>query len=346
MAGPRILWDAKGKTREEWLEVRAHGPKGELDYTLGGSDIPIIFGLSPWTTALELWHLKKGNIKPAPSANEDAMEMGHMMEPIIGYFYQKRTGNEEIEDTYMYQHATRDYAIADLDGRFRDKKSGEIGIVEKKFITYRKGKDWDDDAIPPMYEMQGRWYMSVVELGMTDFAAMWGNNTESDMAIPRIHRDAGSEAMVFDRADAFIDSLRRNDPPKVGDVQNTKQALQALARIYGASISGLPTVEFTAKFEKHIRKITEMQEEIAELDKRKKRCAEIIEAQSVPLAEAMKQHDHGELLTSKERFIIHFPTKTTRRTSTKILKEKHPDVYEDVLTVSESRKIKIEREAL
>lgn len=346
MAAPRILWDAKGKTREEWLDVRAHGPDGKLDYTLGGSDIPIIFGLSPWTTAAELWHLKKGTIERDDSGNEFAKEMGHLMEPIIGHFYQKRTGNEEIEDTLMYQHATRDYAIADLDGRFRDKNTGEIGVLEKKFITYRKAKDWDDDAIPAMYEMQGRWYMCITELGMVDFAAMWGNNAESDMALPRIYRDAGAEAMILDRADDFIESLRRNMPPKIGDVQNTKQALQALARIYGASISGLPTVEFTSKFEKHIRKIAEMQEEIADLDKRKKRCSDIIDAQSVPLAEAMKQHEHGEFITPKDRFIIDFVTKKTRRTNTKALKEKHPAVYEEVLTESESRKIKIVKEAI
>ena len=55
MAKPIILCDTVGMTNDRWLECRMHGPKGDIPYTVGGSDVAAIFGVSPWTTPLELW---------------------------------------------------------------------------------------------------------------------------------------------------------------------------------------------------------------------------------------------------------------------------------------------------
>ena len=63
MAKPNILCDCAGLSNDRWLEYRAHGPKGDIPYTVGGSDVAAIFGLSPWTTPLELWLIKKGRMK-------------------------------------------------------------------------------------------------------------------------------------------------------------------------------------------------------------------------------------------------------------------------------------------
>ena len=77
MSSPVLLCDTKGMTNERWLECRAHGPKGDIEYTVGGSDVAAIFGVSPWTTPLELWMIKKGRMKPAVKANALQLEMGH-----------------------------------------------------------------------------------------------------------------------------------------------------------------------------------------------------------------------------------------------------------------------------
>ena len=46
-----------------------HGPHGKIPYTVGGSDVAAIFGVSPWTTPLELWNIKKGRMKPPKNAS-------------------------------------------------------------------------------------------------------------------------------------------------------------------------------------------------------------------------------------------------------------------------------------
>ena len=55
MAAPILLCDTAGMDNDRWLECRMHGPDGKIPYTVGGSDVAAIFGVSPWTTPLELW---------------------------------------------------------------------------------------------------------------------------------------------------------------------------------------------------------------------------------------------------------------------------------------------------
>ena len=38
MSAPVILCDTKGMTESRWLDCRMHGPKGDIPYTVGGSD--------------------------------------------------------------------------------------------------------------------------------------------------------------------------------------------------------------------------------------------------------------------------------------------------------------------
>lgn len=93
MAQPILLCDTKGMSNERWLECRMHGPTGTIPYTVGGSDVATIFGLSPWTTPLELWLIKKGRMKPVEKANASQLEMGHLLEPIAAHWYAKKSGS-------------------------------------------------------------------------------------------------------------------------------------------------------------------------------------------------------------------------------------------------------------
>ena len=131
MTKPIILCDCAGMSNEQWLECRAHGPKGDIPYTIGGSDVATIFGLSPWMTPLELWMIKKGRMKTPAKANTDQLEMGHLLEPIAAYWYEKRSGNMVYDDTHLYQHADHPYALANMDRRYTRKSDGEPGILEK-----------------------------------------------------------------------------------------------------------------------------------------------------------------------------------------------------------------------
>lgn len=140
MSAPIALCDTAGMTNERWLECRAHGPKGTIPYTVGGSDVAAIFGVSPWTTPLELWMIKKGRMKAPIKANQDQLMMGHLLEPIAAYWYQQKTGNMVYDDTNLYQHADHPWALADFDRRFVRKEDDAPGILECRCPIYCRAK--------------------------------------------------------------------------------------------------------------------------------------------------------------------------------------------------------------
>ena len=340
MAAPIILCDTAGMSNERWLECRMHGPKGDIPYTVGGSDVATIFGVSPWTTPLELWMIKKGRMKPAVKANANQLAMGHMLEPIAAHFYAQKTGNTIMDDTYMYQHADFPYALADFDRRFIRASDGEPGILECKSCTYRKAGDWANGAYPLYYELQLRFYLAVADVNIGAFSAIWGNNPDNDLATPDIVRDKAKEDMIFERLDQWIWSLEHDKPPTMAGIPS-KLALESLARIYGASKPGLPTIEFSKKQERYLRQYLSLQEQIAEHNAEIKRLTERMEAPSAKIAELMKDHEHGVLETTTDKILIDFVTKSTTRTDTAKLKKDYPSVYTDVIKTSESRKLKV-----
>ena len=340
MGKPNILIDTAGMTNDRWLECRMHGPLGDIPYTVGGSDVAAIFGISPWTTPLELWLVKKGRIKPPEKSNANQLQMGHLLEPIAAYWYEQKSGNAVTEDTNLYQHADHPYALANFDRRFTRASDGEPGILECKSCTYHKAGDWAEDAIPLYYELQLRFYLAVADVDIGAFSAVWGNNPDNDLAMPEIVRDRAKEDMIFERLEEWIWSLEHDKPPTMQDVK-PKLALESLARIYGSSQKNLPTVEFSGKYEKSLRKIAMLQGELTTRNVEIKKLEKEIEAHSVRIAEAMKEHEHGVLTTTNDKLLIDFVTRKTRRPDSKALKEKYPSVYDEVLKTSESRKVKV-----
>lgn len=339
MAAPILLCDTKGMSNERWLQCRAHGPKGDIPYTVGGSDVAAIFGVSPWTTPLEHWMVKKGRIKNPPKPNPDQLQMGHLLEPIAAYWYEKKTGHTVIDDTNMYQHADFPFALADFDRRFI-RADGEPGILECKSCSYHKASSWADGQIPLYYELQLRFYLAVADVNHGAFSAVWGNNPETDLARPTLERDKAKEDMIFERLEQWIWSLEHDVPPTMEGIA-PKLALDSLAKIYGASQPALPTIEFPMKYEKYLRRIVALQGEIGEHEEEIKRLLKEVEAHSVRIAEVMKAHEHGVLETTTDKFLIDFVTKTSTRTDTTGLKKKYPLIYDEFRSSSTSRKMKV-----
>ena len=42
MANPIILCNTASMSEQDWLDCRMHGPKGDIPYTVGGSDVAAI----------------------------------------------------------------------------------------------------------------------------------------------------------------------------------------------------------------------------------------------------------------------------------------------------------------
>ena len=55
----------------------------------------------------------------------------------------------------------------------------------------------------------------------------------------------------------------------------------------------------------------------------------------------MKAHEYGVLATTKDKLLVDFVTRTTRRVDSGYLKKEHPSIYDEALKISESRKVKV-----
>lgn len=182
--------------------------------------------------------------------------------------------------------------------------------------------------------------MGVLDLPFWDISCMWGNG-EDDMPIRRIYRDAAIEDMIFSTGEAFIKSIIDGKQPTMADVM-PELAMKSLARIYGAATNTAATIEFGRKHERQIARIAALQQENRELEQQVRKNEKEVTALSVQIAEAMKEHEKGVLETPFKRFDIVYASSGIRRVNGTKLRDRYPEIYEEVLNPPGQRRIKIE----
>ena len=94
---PKVLVSTENLTEQEWLAYRRRG--------IGGSDVAAILGISPFRTARDLYDDKLNIASVADDAgNWVALEMGHLLEPLVARIFAKKTGLEVFQIKKMFQH--------------------------------------------------------------------------------------------------------------------------------------------------------------------------------------------------------------------------------------------------
>lgn len=164
----KIIFDKTGQTEQEWQEFRQN-MKG-----IGGSDVAIIMGLSPFKTAYSLWLEKTGKVKKANLDNE-FIEWGNLLEPVIRDKFRRETGFSVTECHYVLQHDQFEFMLANIDGTVCDNNKGELGILEIKTTSERHKKDWESGP-PDYYMLQIQHYLGVTDYSYAYVAVLIGGN--------------------------------------------------------------------------------------------------------------------------------------------------------------------------
>lgn len=150
---PRII---KPATHDEWLKEREYG--------IGASEVGAVLGLSPFETPFSLW-LKKTKQVPRDEEN-NAMRMGHLLEPVVAQLWEEATGMKVIKASaadIIYVHPEYDFMRATPDRVVRGRKK----LLEcKTTIT-----DVDSDDIFPHWIAQCQYQMYVT--GIHDLDLAW-----------------------------------------------------------------------------------------------------------------------------------------------------------------------------
>lgn len=162
-------------TQEEdeagWLAARTKG--------IGGSDIGAICGVSPFSSARQIYFNKTGQfeeaLKPGAAAVE-RMHFGHLLEPIVANEFASRTGKRLITVEATFSHKDYPWARANVDRLIVDNNGVPYGILECKTTSEYNNEEWEQGEILMSYVYQLNWYLWILDLKYGAFACLVGGN--------------------------------------------------------------------------------------------------------------------------------------------------------------------------
>lgn len=124
---------------EQQREARQHG--------IGGSDAPVVLGVSPYKSPVELWMEKTGQTQPADLSDNEAVLFGNLLEDTAADEFSRRTGiklrrcNETIIDR------REPFRMANIDRRV-------VGAPEVVEIKTVRGLDGDQPRVDHQVQLQ------------------------------------------------------------------------------------------------------------------------------------------------------------------------------------------------
>lgn len=166
---PKLYKSTKNMTTAEWEDARRD--------SLGGSDMAVILGLSPYeTTKRDIYYQKIGKkpvVQPNPTT-QIIFNSGHFLENMVSNLFSYRTGYEAYEIKAMFEHPRHPYLRGNIDRFFRRHGEKEpIGFLECKTSSEFKKSEWKDETIPTQYMVQIATYMSILNMDRCQIACLF-----------------------------------------------------------------------------------------------------------------------------------------------------------------------------
>ena len=172
--------------------------------TVGSSDIPVILGISPYKTPLDLYKLKTGEV--LPDAQNYAQMRGTQMEPKIREWFNKRM-MKTFEPKNFVHKEIKEFTCS-MDGFCEETKEG----VEIKY----PGKDDHGIAklgkIPEHYLAQVHWQYIVSESDLIYYVSY---KEDDEIVIPVEKPTEKRVLQLIKEAGNFIEMVKMKIPPQI-----------------------------------------------------------------------------------------------------------------------------------
>jgi len=133
---------------------------------LGGSDSPVVLGVSPFKTRKELWQEKLGLIEPK-ELNSPAIKRGNTMEKIVADLYAEVKGRHVEVVKQKLTHPKHPFIYAHIDRKISDRQHKGPGVLEIKCPGVAVFNKCKREGLQPYYIIQLQKY-----LGITGYT--WG----------------------------------------------------------------------------------------------------------------------------------------------------------------------------
>jgi len=182
--------------------------RAERKLGVGGSDMPIILGLSNYKTPYQLYLEKIGE-----SESIDEMTpfqyWGHQLEGVIRDEFAKRN-NVVVETPDTLVHPFNDFLRGNVDGFI----PAWNAVLEVKcssgFMAHEWGED-GSDTIPMPYLVQVAHYCAVLNADCAYIAVLIGGNDYREF---KYTRDLELESKIIDAAKKFWECVQTRTPPE------------------------------------------------------------------------------------------------------------------------------------
>jgi putative phage-type endonuclease len=335
---PVILVDTENLKKEEWLAYRRRG--------IGGSDAAAVLGISPFRTARDLYYDKLNIVTADDNDNWVTLEVGHLLEPLVARIFAYKTGLKIYRRMYMFQHPRYPWMLADLD-YLVELPDGGTAILECKTTNYNAKDKWwynGEEIVPVYYEAQGRHYMAVMNVDRVYFCCLYGNN-EDEAIIRRIDRDMNYESeLIAIEKEFWNDHVLAQVPPPY--TEDGDLIMESLRRRLGPADKDAPAVLLDQLQAQPLYSFLELQEEKRRLSAEMNQIEDSMKRMKGLLVEKMGTSCMALYDGAEGSYAITYnPVRTVGipKAGLERLKLEHPDIYEEYVTVSESRRFSIKK---
>ncbi|MEU2179695.1 YqaJ viral recombinase family protein [Streptomyces thermolilacinus] len=315
-----------GLAREEWLKVRRTG--------IGGSEVAAVLGMSKYTSPLEVYLDKVGELpldRPQHPDLAEAAFWGHQHEPTIARVFAERSGLGVVEGPGTLAHVERRWMLANVDRYVLDEgESAPSSLLEIKTRSAFQLDEWLF-GVPDGPALQTHWYLAVTGYSHAYVAALLGGNR---LLIHRVERDEALVEHLVEFVGEFWQGVLDRRPPAVDGSEATEEVLGHLYEVKAGAVTVadpaevLPLLERRRELKAREQRVVD---ELREVDNRLKATAGEAEVVKVRDRVAFTWKQNGPLST--KRFAAAHPELAAQYThsvdalDTKRLAAEHPDEF-------------------
>ena len=291
-------------SEQQWLAYRQKG--------LGGSDVAAALGISPYKTKYKLWQEKVSSDLPEPLQNE-ALDMGLKLEPIVADKYMEVTGNKVVKDNKIRFHPEYDFLIANIDRIIQPIDDRGAGILEIKTTSNFAFKQWEQ-AIPIMYYCQIQHYLAVTGYKWAEFAILVDGRYFHRLPIER------DEDYIKKQTEALVGFWKGFVEPNVAPPL-TAEELAFVETKKGEAIEADKIILDSYE------ELLKIKAEIKSKEEEKKRLESVIKLFI----------EDKEVLTVNGEPVVTWKQRESTRIDSKKLLALHPDIHKEVSNTTKSR---------
>jgi putative phage-type endonuclease len=196
---------------------------------LGGSDCAAALGMSRWKSALQLYLEKLGEIEVEDLDENERVEWGVRLEPVVRQKYSDVTGRTVVLPTETVFHPALPWMFCHPDGFSNDGRIYSGKVAERM-------EGWGEPGsadVPQEYFLQSQHEMIVLSavlgrpIEVVDYGVLFAGNKFRQYVV---EADAEIQDMIVDGESAFFDTLAKRVAPAPD--YNARNIRQLLAKMF------------------------------------------------------------------------------------------------------------------